>query len=109
MFPALIHKECRGRGGKGVFKREWGGGGEERWEVWLRIFPHNSKNGAEAGGGGAGVWARGWEAQSEWGGQRVCVAASEGLCARPTVRLSPPGHHRGPSRLLNVEGVGRAG
>lgn len=107
MFPALIHKECRGRRGKGVFKRELGG--EERWEVWLRIFPHNSKNGEEAGGGGAGVLARRWEAGSEWGGQRVCVAASEGLRARPTVRLSPPGHRCGPSRLLNVEGAGQAG
>lgn len=56
-----------------------GGRGEERWEVWLRIFPHNSKNGEEAGGGGAGVLERRWEAGSEWGGQRVCVAASEGL------------------------------
>lgn len=66
-----------------------GGRGEERWEVWLRIFPHNSKNGEEAGGGGAEVLER------EGGRQGVSGEGSECVWRPPrgSEPAPPPGCH----------------
>lgn len=107
-------QRVQGPGRKGGFLKGVGRGGEERWEVWLRIFPHNSKNGGggrQAGGRGrGGGWGGGrGERMGEGEGRGASVCGrlggarsdSEADSARST--LPPP--RSPPSRpLANVGG-----
>lgn len=87
---------------RGFFKGSGvGWGGEERWEVWLRIFPHNSQNGGGGGRGRGGGWGRGCRRaggrEGGRGGASVCggLGGAPARCQARSARAAvpPPRQH----------------